>query len=84
MLERAFLLARGQEITPAHFPGLAMGPVSPPQADVESPLVNIDEMEKTHIKKVLDHCGGDKYKASEILGISLSSLYRKLTKINIP
>jgi DNA-binding NtrC family response regulator len=84
MLERAFLLARGQEITPAHFPGLAMGPVFSPQADVESPLVNIDEMEKTHIKKVLDHCAGDKYKASEILGISLSSLYRKLTKINIP
>jgi transcriptional regulator with PAS, ATPase and Fis domain len=37
-------------------------------------------MEKLHIKGVLEKCAGDKYKASEVLGISLSSLYRKLTK----
>jgi transcriptional regulator with PAS, ATPase and Fis domain len=38
-------------------------------------------MEKVHILKVLEHCKGDKYKASEVLGLSLSSLYRKLAKI---
>jgi DNA-binding NtrC family response regulator len=81
MLERAFLLARGQEIAPAHFPGLSASQATRVQEDAEMPLVNIDEMEKVYIKRVLDHCSGDKYKASEILGISLSSLYRKLSQI---
>jgi DNA-binding NtrC family response regulator len=82
MLERASLLARGQEILPVHFPGLGVVPSAHPRDEGEPLLVNIDEMEKVHIKKVLERCGGDKYKASDILGISLSSLYRKLTKIN--
>jgi len=82
MLERASLLARGQEISPAHFPGLVAVPAVPAEEQPDTPLVNIDEMEKVHIRKVLERCGGDKYKASDILGISLSSLYRKLTKIN--
>ncbi len=80
MLERAFLLARGQEITPAHFPGLSAGAFAPPQGGKDVSLVTLGEMETLHIKGVLDKCAGDKYKASEILGISLSSLYRKLTK----
>jgi DNA-binding NtrC family response regulator len=81
MLERACLLARGQEILPEHFPGLSARPVAAPQGGNGVSLINLDEMEKIHIKKVLEHCGGDKYKASDVLGISLSSLYRKLTKI---
>ena len=82
MLERACLLARGQEILPEHFPGLSTRPSSAaPQGGDGVSLINLDEMEKIHIKKVLEHCGGDKYKASDVLGISLSSLYRKLTKI---
>ncbi|HMD69317.1 MAG TPA: sigma-54 dependent transcriptional regulator [Chitinivibrionales bacterium] len=80
MLERAFLLARGQEITPAHFPGLSAGGSPQPQGDRGVSLVTLEDMEMLHIKGVLDKCAGDKYKASEILGISLSSLYRKLTK----
>jgi DNA-binding NtrC family response regulator len=81
MLERAFLLARGQEISPAHFPGLGLGPAAKPQGGNGYLAVNLEEMEAIHIKNVLEHCGGDKYKASEILGISLSSLYRKIAKI---
>lgn len=81
MLERAFLLARGQEITPVHFPGLSAVSAALPQEGNGFALINLDEMEKIHIQKVLEHCAGDKYKASEILGISLSSLYRKLGKV---
>ena len=80
MLERAYLLAKGQAITPVHFPGLTAGSAETPQTGSGLPLVNLEEMEQLHIKKVLEHCAGDKYKASEILGISLSSLYRKLAK----
>ena len=37
---------------------------------------------KEHILKILNQCGGDKVKASELLGIGLKTLYRKLTKYN--
>ena len=36
--------------------------------------------EKDHIRKVLTKCGGDKIRATEALGIDLSSLYRKLSE----
>jgi transcriptional regulator with PAS, ATPase and Fis domain len=84
MLERACLLARGQEIAQVHFPGLTLQASAHASGDNGSTMVNLDDMEKAHIRKVLDHCKGDKYKASEVLGISLSSLYRKLAKIEEP
>ncbi len=82
MLERATLLARGREITSVHFPGLGAVPVVNSRSGDGSPVLNLEEMEKTHIKKVLEHCAGDKYKACEVLGISLSSLYRKLANMS--
>jgi DNA-binding NtrC family response regulator len=81
MLERACLLSRGQELAPEHFPGLGLQAPAHALGDDGASLVSLDEMEKMHIRKVLEHCKGDKYRATEVLGISLSSLYRKLSKI---
>jgi two-component system NtrC family response regulator len=39
---------------------------------------NLDEVEKAHILSVLEETGGNKTKAAEILGIGLTTLYRKL------
>jgi transcriptional regulator with PAS, ATPase and Fis domain len=39
--------------------------------------------EKTHIEQVLAKLGGDKKAAAEALGMSLSSLYRKLEELQI-
>ncbi|MFC1584336.1 helix-turn-helix domain-containing protein [Fibrobacterota bacterium] len=38
-------------------------------------------MEYTHIKKTVDYFSGDTLKASQALGISRASLYRKLEKM---
>ncbi|MEK7378899.1 MAG: helix-turn-helix domain-containing protein [Candidatus Binatota bacterium] len=35
-------------------------------------------MEMNYIKEVLDACGGNKAKAAEILGVSPSTLWRRL------
>jgi DNA-binding NtrC family response regulator len=78
MLERAQLLARGEELAPAHFPGLDGGGSGNARDDAMQPL---DELEKRHLVKVLESCKGDKKKASKLLGISLASLYRKLGKL---
>jgi DNA-binding NtrC family response regulator len=42
--------------------------------------MTLDALEEQHIKKVLQKVGGDKAKASQILGINLSTLYRKLAR----
>jgi len=42
------------------------------------PLVDLDEVQKIHIHKVLSKVNNDKKEASSILGISVSTLYRKI------
>lgn len=78
MLERALLLSQDEELTAAHFPGLKTV-----EYIEETPKVvwNLEELEYSHIQKALTHFNGDKYETSSALGISLSSLYRKLEKI---
>jgi DNA-binding NtrC family response regulator len=78
MLERALLLSQGEELSTAHFPGL-----KPCETIEEVPKMiwNLEELEFSHIQKALTHFNGDKYETSTALGISLSSLYRKLEKI---
>jgi DNA-binding NtrC family response regulator len=39
------------------------------------------EIEKIHVKRVLDMCDGNQVRASEILGIGRTSLYRHLKKV---
>jgi DNA-binding NtrC family response regulator len=74
MIERALLLAGGAPLAPAHFPGIGSAGVS--QRDMSR--WNLEEVEKKHIIKTLRHYNDDKNKASEALGISLATLYRKL------
>ncbi len=45
--------------------------------------LSLAEVEKRHIKKVLDSCKWDKQKASKILGISLPTLYSKISSYHI-
>jgi DNA-binding NtrC family response regulator len=37
------------------------------------------EQEQAHLNRALDQCGGDKEKAAVLLGVSLATLYRKLS-----
>lgn len=79
MLERALLLAQGETLDPSHFPGMEKPLIKEPSRTNE--IWNLDEIEKNHILQALKHFGGDKYETSNALGISLSSLYRKIDKI---
>jgi DNA-binding NtrC family response regulator len=76
VLERAQLLARGEELGCNHFPGLNGSGGTMRDGKAQS----LRTMEKKHLTQVLESCNGDKKKASEQLGISLASLYRKLGK----
>jgi transcriptional regulator with PAS, ATPase and Fis domain len=45
--------------------------------------LSLEEVEKQHIANVLKKTGGNKVKASSILGLSRRSLYRKIEKLTI-
>jgi DNA-binding NtrC family response regulator len=50
---------------------------------IDSPNLTLEQLEKEYILKVLNYTGWQKKKASEILGINPSTLYRKLQAYGI-
>jgi DNA-binding NtrC family response regulator len=83
VLERAMILGDGEWISPMDLPRWEM----PEGARVMSLSDNLKEAvqayEKSHIETVLKKTNGDKKSAAELLGLSLSSLYRKLDELDI-
>jgi two-component system response regulator PilR (NtrC family) len=81
VLERAMILGDGEWIKPADLPGHQD---SMDDIGAEDNLSKAIELyEKTHIEKTLGKSGGDKIRAAEVLGLSLSTLYRKIEKLGI-
>jgi transcriptional regulator with PAS, ATPase and Fis domain len=74
MLERALLLAQGEVLTDRYFPDLSPGFESEKSQKLEG-------LEDEHILQVLEKFNGNKSKTCEALGLSISSLYRRLAKI---
>jgi len=81
MLERALLLAKDSPLSTQHFPGLSIEEPSMPLPSAGGELSSLKSAEAQHIVSVLHKLNGDKSSACKELGISLSSLYRKLAKI---
>ena len=79
-VERAVIFATpGEMIRSAHFPPELRG--SAGAASFSSPSQNwksLRTLEMDYIREVLEACGGNKMKAAEILGISASTIWRKL------
>jgi DNA-binding NtrC family response regulator len=77
MMERALILSQGKKICCLHFPGLDTVQEAIPSRPANDKL---EGMENQYIQKILAEHDGDTKKASETLGISRASLYRKLNK----
>ncbi|MCR4373980.1 MAG: sigma-54 dependent transcriptional regulator [Acidobacteria bacterium] len=90
VMERATIVARGSEITPADLVGFgaALGgrpaPVqAPPETEAPGVLhagMTVDDAERQLIQITLAHTGGNKTKAAGLLGISLKTLHNKLAR----
>ena len=52
---------------------------------ISSPIsdLSLEEIEKNHIKKMLEFTGGNKTEAAKKLGIGVATLYRKMSEYNI-
>lgn len=79
-LERAVILAESPTLAIDDFPQIAVAdPHAPDDGEDPDDLRQaLARQEKRHIQRVLDRVGGDKREAARILGLGLSSLYRKL------
>ncbi len=78
VIERAVILADGPELKSEYLP-----------LDIQQSFSNhsssfdLANIERSHIQKVLQHTKGNKTKAAELLGIGLTTLYRKLDEYKI-
>ncbi len=80
VLERASIMATGKVIQAEDLPES----LHENQAvTVETPMVSLAEVERVHILRVLEHCGGNKKATAELLGIDRSTLYAKLRQYKL-
>jgi two-component system response regulator AtoC len=79
IVARAVALADGTEIQLEDLPPFLTGLRSAPDSGLQS----LEEMERAYIAKVLRSVGGRRDKAASILGITRSTLWRKINKFGL-
>jgi DNA-binding NtrC family response regulator len=75
LMERAVLMAENGVIRAADLPFVTSRPLPEPSDDAFKPL---SEVEREHIRRVLDGVRWHQGRAASILGISSKTLYRKI------
>jgi DNA-binding NtrC family response regulator len=84
VMERVLILADTGVIEPTDLPdGIRFGQQQRGSLVIDSPDLTLEQLEKEYILKVLHHTNWQKKRASEILGINASTLYRKLISYGI-
>jgi DNA-binding NtrC family response regulator len=81
-IERACALADSPLVRAADLPENIRGAV-PASTDANTPITTLADVERGHILRVLEHCGGNKKAAAELLGIDRSTLYAKLRQYGV-
>jgi DNA-binding NtrC family response regulator len=81
-IERAAILAETDVIHSHDLPD-KLRSTSPVMASIEHSGLTLEELEREHIKRVLDKVENDKVKAAQVLGIHLSTLYRKVQRYHL-
>ncbi len=81
IIERAVLLCEGDYISPKDLPPHTQEDIVPDYSD--DLKTSVKNFERQHILDILRRVDGDKNKCAEILGIGLSSLYRKIYELGI-
>ena len=79
VIERAVILSDDGVLKPEDLPERVLqGAKGRGSLVIDNPTLTLDELEREYILKVLNYTSGQKKRASEILGINPSTLYRKL------
>ncbi|HAQ38735.1 MAG TPA: sigma-54-dependent Fis family transcriptional regulator, partial [Saprospirales bacterium] len=83
IMERCVILAPGNEITVDLLPADIQKSHFSNSIDEKISPFDLSVTEKNHIRKVLNYTNGNKTKAAELLGIALTTLYRKLSTYHL-
>ncbi len=78
VLERSLMLQDGAEIHPSRLLEAFALPAADLPAGGDETLLPLDELERLHIHRILRACDGNLTHTAQKLGISLSTLRRKL------
>jgi DNA-binding NtrC family response regulator len=78
-IERAAILADGETLTADLLPIEMINN----EEGTDNPITSLAAMEKNHIRKILAFAKGNKTKTAELLGIGLTTLYRKMEEYGI-
>ena len=81
MIAAAVLLEKGKRLSLDSARTLL--PYEGPERRKHVELVTLEELERRHIERVLEATGGNRPRAARILGINVSTIYRKLEKLNL-
>jgi DNA-binding NtrC family response regulator len=82
-IERAAILAETDVIHSHDLPDKLRTTSPAPVASIETAGMTLEELEREHIKRVLERVDGDKVRAAQALGIHLSTLYRKVQRYHL-
>jgi DNA-binding NtrC family response regulator/predicted hydrocarbon binding protein len=77
-LERAAVMSEEGRVLPEHFPPSLRGARAHPMGAPRGRPRTLAELERHHILTVLEKAGGNRTRAAKILGISATTLWRKL------
>ncbi len=82
VVERSVILCENQ-LTVNHLPLELTKPIGQNSNGQSLSAFELTSVEKLHIQKVLNYTNGNKTKTAELLGIALTTLYRKLAEYNL-
>lgn len=77
-VERAMVLTKDEYIKPSDLPEDLVNQKSGPPPGARD--TSLDQLERDHVRSVLEKCGWNKYRAAKLMGISRSTLYSKIRK----
>lgn len=79
LMERLLIINRGEELTAASLPADFFEDTFAEQGD----SFDLSDLETRYIRRALHQANGNKREAAQMLGISLSTLYRKMEEYHI-
>ena len=82
VIERALILAEGEEVTLDDLPGILRHGGSETAGDLTKGRPALADLERSYITRLLEELGGHRARVAEILGISDRTLYRKLKSLS--